>query len=45
VLFGSDYPHITSNVTAGIDTIERAVGRRERGRILGDNAAKLFGFS
>jgi aminocarboxymuconate-semialdehyde decarboxylase len=44
VLFGSDYPQVTANVTSGIDTIERAVGRRERNRILGDNAAKLFGF-
>jgi aminocarboxymuconate-semialdehyde decarboxylase len=43
VLFGSDYPQPASSMTTDIDAIERGVGRRDRNRILGDNAAKLFG--
>jgi len=45
VLFGSDYPHIIADVPGLTSMIEHTVGRRERGRILGDNAAKLFGLT
>lgn len=45
VLFGSDTPHVISDVAGAISQIEHGVSRRERGRILGDNAAKLFGLT
>jgi aminocarboxymuconate-semialdehyde decarboxylase len=42
VLFGSDYPHLIGNVAGGIGMIENTVGRRDRGKVLGDNAANMF---
>jgi aminocarboxymuconate-semialdehyde decarboxylase len=45
VLFGSDYPHAISAVASGIDTVNRSAARRDRGKILGDNAARLYGLA
>jgi aminocarboxymuconate-semialdehyde decarboxylase len=45
ILFGSDYPQVIGNIQGAIDTIEHSVGRRHRGRILGDNAAQLLGLA
>jgi aminocarboxymuconate-semialdehyde decarboxylase len=45
VLFGSDYPHAISAVGGGIDTVNRSAARRDRGKILGDNAARLYGLA
>lgn len=42
VLFGSDYPQLGGDGQTAMTTIENTVGRRARGRILGDNAAELF---
>lgn len=44
VLFGSDYPNALEDPATAMKNVESAVGRRERGRILGDNAAKIFRF-
>jgi aminocarboxymuconate-semialdehyde decarboxylase len=43
VLFGSDYPHLIGEVAGGIETVNRSAARRDRGKILGDNAARLYG--
>jgi aminocarboxymuconate-semialdehyde decarboxylase len=43
LLFGSDYPHLIGDVSGTMAMIESTVGRRDRGRVLGDNAAALFG--
>ena len=39
VLFGSDYPHIIGDVSKATDML----GRRDKRKIFGDNAAPLFG--
>jgi aminocarboxymuconate-semialdehyde decarboxylase len=43
ILFGSDYPHVIGDMTGAIASIERAVSRRHRAKILGDTAARLYG--
>jgi aminocarboxymuconate-semialdehyde decarboxylase len=43
LLFGSDYPQAISNLSGAIAQIENAITRRHRGKVLGDNAARLFG--
>jgi aminocarboxymuconate-semialdehyde decarboxylase len=45
VLFGSDYPQLISDMTGSIQTIQDVAGRRDRGKVLGDNAATLFGLA
>ena len=45
LLFGSDYPDTLSDVAGMISTVESAVNRRHRNRILGDTAARLFGLA
>lgn len=42
VLFGSDYPQIISDSSQAASLIESTVGRRDRGKILGNNASELF---
>jgi len=43
LLFGSDYPHVVGDLAGGIAAVENGVGRRHRSKVLGDNAAALFG--
>lgn len=43
LLFGSDYPQLSGDIAGAISTVESAVNRRHRGKVLGDTAAKLFG--
>ncbi|HMM41514.1 MAG TPA: amidohydrolase family protein [Thermomicrobiales bacterium] len=45
LLFGSDYPHVVGDLAGGIAAIESSVSRRHRGKILGDNAAALYGLT
>lgn len=42
LLFGSDYPHVVGDLADGIAAVENGVGRRHRGKVLGDNAAALY---
>jgi aminocarboxymuconate-semialdehyde decarboxylase len=42
VLYGSDYPQVIGDGAAAMNVIEHTVGRRARGKILGDNAAEMF---
>jgi aminocarboxymuconate-semialdehyde decarboxylase len=42
ILFGSDYPHVVSDVASSLTAVEHALNRRDRNRILGNNAAELF---
>lgn len=42
VLFGSDYPQVIGDIAASIETIEHVAARRDRTKILGDNAARLY---
>lgn len=43
VLFGSDYPHVIGDVGRATDIIDDMLGRRDKRKIFGDNAAPLFG--
>jgi aminocarboxymuconate-semialdehyde decarboxylase len=43
ILFGSDYPHVIGDVTKTTDTLDDMLGRRDKRKIFGDNAAPLFG--
>lgn len=44
ILFGTDYPHLSGNMTQAIDLLEEMkLGRGEKRSILGNNAAGLFG--
>jgi aminocarboxymuconate-semialdehyde decarboxylase len=45
LVFGSDYPQVVSDVSNAITSVESAVARRHRGKIMGENAARLFGLS
>lgn len=45
ILFGSDSPQVTGDMTAAIQTIEDVAARRDRTKILGDNAARLYRIS
>ena len=44
ILFGTDYPHLSGNMTQAIDLLEEMkLSRGEKRSILGNNAAGLFG--
>lgn len=43
ILFGSDYPQFAGNIKDAISSVEHALNRRHRGKVLGDTAAKVFG--
>jgi aminocarboxymuconate-semialdehyde decarboxylase len=43
LLFGSDYPQLSGDISSAISTVESAVNRRHRGKVLGDTAERLFG--
>lgn len=44
ILFGSDYPNAPANMARSVDILEEmSLGRRDKRRILGNNAAPLFG--
>ncbi len=45
LLFGSDFPHVVGDLAGGIAAVENAVSRRHRGKVLGDNAAALYGLT
>lgn len=43
ILFGSDYPHVIGDVAGTTDLLDDMLGRRDKRKIFGDNAAPLFG--
>jgi aminocarboxymuconate-semialdehyde decarboxylase len=43
LIFGSDFPDATSGPRDSAARIESIVARRHRGKVLGDNATRLFG--
>jgi aminocarboxymuconate-semialdehyde decarboxylase len=45
ILFGSDYPQFSGDISGALSGVEHAVNRRHRGKVLGDTAAKVFGLA
>jgi aminocarboxymuconate-semialdehyde decarboxylase len=43
VLFGSDYPNLAGDIPAAMESIQHVAARRDRSKLLGDNAQTLFG--
>lgn len=43
LLFGSDYPQATANVSRAAGMLDDMLGRRDKRMVFGDNAAPLFG--
>ncbi len=43
ILFGSDYPQVMGDVSKATDLLDDMLGRRDKRKIFGDNAAPLFG--
>jgi aminocarboxymuconate-semialdehyde decarboxylase len=42
VLFGSDYPNLAGDIPAAMSAVEHVAARRDRSKVLGDNAQTLF---